>query len=354
MESPLFDSARKAVRLEDLVNAVSPLRAQGTTFIGRCPFHHDKGRPNLAVFPTTQTYFCFACGARGDAIDFLARLHHTGQAVAAHEILQTAATMPKNTARAKAAIPVARAPKDRIDWVYRALLGMLSLFEEHLEGLKARGLSREAIWANAYRSLPDGAARQAVVRELAFAAGEGQLSGVPGFYFIGEWRLAGVPGLLIPVRTADGMIAGIQIRSQISGQRSYTWLSSARRESGISPGAPIHVAGRLPSPRQVWLTEGPLKADFVADRLHTVCLATPGVALWRHALPVLSALNSAEVVLAFDRDSDPATRAAVMRHVSQAARVLRKDRQVRYATWRHGKGIDDALALGEEISVFRS
>mgnify|MGYP002568076960 CR=1 FL=1 len=35
-----------------------------------CPFHYDK-HPSMKI---DQNYYCFACGAKGDVIDFTSRL----------------------------------------------------------------------------------------------------------------------------------------------------------------------------------------------------------------------------------------------------------------------------------------
>ena len=53
------------------------LRSAGRRLVGSCPFHRD-GRPSLVVYPANQSYFCFGCGAGGDVIDFVARLHGVG------------------------------------------------------------------------------------------------------------------------------------------------------------------------------------------------------------------------------------------------------------------------------------
>jgi DNA primase len=52
------------------------LRPSGASFTGRCPFHADRGRPNLVVFPRSGRWSCFRCGAHGDAIAFLQELEH--------------------------------------------------------------------------------------------------------------------------------------------------------------------------------------------------------------------------------------------------------------------------------------
>lgn len=41
----------------------------------RCPFHQDK-TANMKVKPTDKKYFCFGCGEKGDAIDFVARYYN--------------------------------------------------------------------------------------------------------------------------------------------------------------------------------------------------------------------------------------------------------------------------------------
>ena len=50
------------------------LRSSGRTLVGRCPFHTDSGRPNLYVYPTTESFYCFRCGIGGDAITFVERI----------------------------------------------------------------------------------------------------------------------------------------------------------------------------------------------------------------------------------------------------------------------------------------
>ncbi|MGD9957122.1 MAG: CHC2 zinc finger domain-containing protein [Candidatus Nanopelagicales bacterium] len=50
------------------------LRATGRRYMGRCPFHADD-RPSFVVYPDTQSFHCFGCGASGDVIDFVRRTH---------------------------------------------------------------------------------------------------------------------------------------------------------------------------------------------------------------------------------------------------------------------------------------
>jgi putative DNA primase/helicase len=52
------------------------LKKQGSEWYGICPFHDDH-KNSLQVAPRKQIFKCFACGAGGDALDFLQKLGYT-------------------------------------------------------------------------------------------------------------------------------------------------------------------------------------------------------------------------------------------------------------------------------------
>jgi len=54
------------------------LRPSGCTLVGRCPFHDDGGRPNLYVYPSTESWYCYRCGTGGDVISFVERIEGVG------------------------------------------------------------------------------------------------------------------------------------------------------------------------------------------------------------------------------------------------------------------------------------
>ena len=60
-----------------LTEAGVELQSLGRRLVGRCPLHGD-GQPSLVVYPDSQSYFCFGCGAGGDVIDFVSRLREVG------------------------------------------------------------------------------------------------------------------------------------------------------------------------------------------------------------------------------------------------------------------------------------
>jgi len=69
--SPDFlDQLLNRVDLVDLIDTRVPLRKLGRDYGACCPFHSEK-TPSFTVSPSKQFYYCFGCGARGNAIGFL-------------------------------------------------------------------------------------------------------------------------------------------------------------------------------------------------------------------------------------------------------------------------------------------
>ncbi len=58
------------VDIVDVVGRHVELKRGGANLMGLCPFHGEKS-PSFSVSPGKQFYYCFGCGASGDAIRFL-------------------------------------------------------------------------------------------------------------------------------------------------------------------------------------------------------------------------------------------------------------------------------------------
>ena len=59
----------------DLVSSYVSLKRAGSNMLGLCPFHSEK-TPSFTVFPARQGYYCFGCGAGGDAITFVRQIEN--------------------------------------------------------------------------------------------------------------------------------------------------------------------------------------------------------------------------------------------------------------------------------------
>lgn len=64
---------KAAAGIVDVVGDFCELRKKGRDYQCLCPFHDDHHLGSFVVSPRRNTYTCFACGAHGDAIEFLMR-----------------------------------------------------------------------------------------------------------------------------------------------------------------------------------------------------------------------------------------------------------------------------------------
>lgn len=340
---------RAQVDVARVVGVRLPLKSEGRHWIARCPFHEDGGRPNLVLYPDGG-FKCFACGARGDVFDLVAKLDGVSLGEATRLVARTEHLGPAPAAPAPSA---SLASVDQRDAVYRALLAACPLSAPHRAQLLARGLSPAALRTAGYGSWGGGFGRDITAQLLDRGL---SLAGVPGFAqdTAGGWWIRAMPGLLIPVRDPAGRIQGCQIRADEAGTRRYRWLSSAGKPAGPSPGSPAHCAGFHDAgpDRWLWVTEGPLKADVASALLGAPVIGVTGVTAWRRALPAIRAVRPGVMILAFDQDADPTTRAAVSRNLAGLADALaRLELPVLTAQWQGAKGLDDVLAGGGTVVV---
>ena len=61
--------------IEQVISRYVQLRRRGRNLTGLCPFHNEK-TPSFTVYPDTQSFYCFGCGAGGDAITFVRRMEN--------------------------------------------------------------------------------------------------------------------------------------------------------------------------------------------------------------------------------------------------------------------------------------
>ena len=61
--------------IEEVVGQYVQLRRRGRTLSGLCPFHNEK-TPSFVVYPDTQSFYCFGCGAAGDVINFVRKYNN--------------------------------------------------------------------------------------------------------------------------------------------------------------------------------------------------------------------------------------------------------------------------------------
>lgn len=76
MVSELFIQQLKQYSdIERIVSGYVQLKKKGRYLSGLCPFHSEKS-PSFFVYPQTQSFYCFGCGAGGDVITFIRQIEN--------------------------------------------------------------------------------------------------------------------------------------------------------------------------------------------------------------------------------------------------------------------------------------
>ncbi len=75
LSNEFLQELRSKIDIEEVVAPYVRLRRSGRTYSGLCPFHNEK-TPSFTVYPETQSFYCFGCGAGGDAITFVRRMEN--------------------------------------------------------------------------------------------------------------------------------------------------------------------------------------------------------------------------------------------------------------------------------------
>jgi DNA primase len=68
-----IEEVKQRADIVDVISGRVVLRKRGKEFVGLCPFHDEKS-PSFTVSPAKQMYYCFGCGAGGNAFKFLMEL----------------------------------------------------------------------------------------------------------------------------------------------------------------------------------------------------------------------------------------------------------------------------------------
>ncbi len=73
--SSVIEDIRARCDIETIIQSYVTLRKTGTNEKGLCPFHSER-TPSFTVYPVTQSFYCFGCGAGGDVITFIMKIEN--------------------------------------------------------------------------------------------------------------------------------------------------------------------------------------------------------------------------------------------------------------------------------------
>ncbi len=82
--------------IEEFISANISLKRRGKTLVGLCPFHNEK-TPSFTVYPESNSFYCFGCGAGGDVITFVRRMENLDYIEAVKSVAQSVGmSMPED------------------------------------------------------------------------------------------------------------------------------------------------------------------------------------------------------------------------------------------------------------------
>lgn len=127
----------------EVIDAAVKLKKSGRNYTACCPFHQEK-TPSFSVSPDKQFYYCFGCGAGGNALGFLMAHEHLPFVEAVERLAHRAGMdVPREqlSPQAEQQQRRERTLYDRLaelsEWYY----GQLKTSKEAVDYLKTRGVS---------------------------------------------------------------------------------------------------------------------------------------------------------------------------------------------------------------------
>jgi DNA primase len=207
------DAVRAAVDMVELVQGRSPLRKVGARYTGRCPFHEER-TPSFSVNAVDNLYYCFGCGAKGDAITFVRETENLDFAGA----IEWLADRFRVTLEYEETSPQQDAVRRRRDRLLALLEQATAFYERYLwessageaarAYLSGRGLEEQICREFRLGLSPQRPMLVAKAREQGFTQEELVAAGLAGRrgsdYFSGR--------LLFPLTDARGRVVGFQAR----------------------------------------------------------------------------------------------------------------------------------------------
>ena len=303
---------RRAHPVEQVVRGYGiVLRREGRRLVGRCPFHADGAHPNLHVYPDTASWYCYACHAGGDVIDFVRRREQLGFREACARL---AGTPP--SAGLPSAVRSARRERrwDRLTLEEQVVMNTACALYQHALWHEPRALTylRE-------RGLPDWLIRQCA---LGYADGhrlEAYLRRRSGLRTAQELGLLGRPERGRGARPLREFLAGRVVVPELRGGQCVWFIGRSLdddprrpRYLGLPGERPVLGYERVAGRQEAFLVEG------VFDYLTAVAWHLPACSPCGTALPAerLGFLARARVVYGV-LDADDAGRAAAERFAAQ-------------------------------------
>lgn len=347
-----LDDLLDRVDIVEVIDRRVKLKKTGKNYSARCPFHDEK-TPSFSVNPDKQFYYCFGCGAGGNALGFLMEYENVDfpQAVdtlagtLGLEVPREQTSGGRDPREAESRSKPLYALMERASVYYQQQLRRHPDKGKAVDYLKQRGLTGEiaqqfqiGFAPSGWNNLMDALAENDEERELLIKAGMLVHSEKGKVYDRFRERV------MFPIRDRRGRV--IAFGGRVLGDDKPKYLNSPETE--------IFHKGRelygLYEARQsnrhlerILVVEGYMDVIALAQFGITYATATLGTATSKTHLERIFRLCP-EVVFCFD--GDEAGRKAAFRALETALPCMEDGRQARFLFLPEGLDPDDAVRAG--------
>ena len=146
LPSEFLQELRDRNDIVDVVSSYVNLKRAGRLYSGRCPFHNEK-TPSFYIYPDTQSFYCFGCGAGGEVITFIRKIENLDYIDAVKLLAQRAGMdMPQDSyddSMAKLKRRIYEINRETARFFHKSLLSKQG--EQALGYLHSRGLTDKTI-----------------------------------------------------------------------------------------------------------------------------------------------------------------------------------------------------------------
>jgi DNA primase len=351
-----IDDLLARVNIVDVIDGRVKLKRAGKNYSGLCPFHKEKS-PSFSVSPDKQFYYCFGCGAGGNALGFLMEYDRLNFPEAVEELAKLAGVdVPREEGR-----PAEHQREQQLSRQFEILEHASRYFQEMLRTaperhrairyLKQRGLNSQIAAAFGIGYAPPG--WDNLLRHFAHLENAPQLLEQSGMTIHNEEKQRHYDRfrdrIMFPIRDLRGRVIGFGGR--ILGDDKPKYLNS--------PETPTFHKGRelygLYEARRhssqldrLLIVEGYMDVVSLAQHGIHWSVATLGTATTAQHLERLFKLVP-EVIFCFD--GDEAGRKAAERALSVTLPVIHDGQQARFLFLPEGED-PDSLVRREGETAF--
>lgn len=319
------------VDLVELIDRHVPLKRAGKNYTCCCPFHQEKS-PSFTVSPEKQFYYCFGCGASGNAVSFLMDFGHLSFVEAIESIAKTLGIEVQREGNDQPKGPDRRPFYDTLEKArqfYAAQLKNPRARERALAYLRKRQLSQDIIerfslgfappgWDNLVSTLgQDGKSMQLLQKTgMAIQSDQGRI--------YDRFR----DRIMFPIR--DGKGRTVAFGGRVLGDEKPKYLNSPETDI-FHKGETLYgfYEARIATSKldRFVVVEGYMDVIALAQHGISFAVATLGTACTREHVEALFRVVN-EVVFCFD--GDRAGRAAAWRALENTLPAMREGRSVKF------------------------